>query len=239
MKKLLFVFLVLPVIFSSCFFAGERVKGNGNVKTEERNVSAFDKVEVHGAINLLVTQGPMQPVRIEADENLLQYIEVEQQGGSIEIRTRNNVNLDPSRDIKVFLTAPEFKSIEVSGASHIRGQNKISGSDLRMKVSGAGSIRLEVDVPELTIDLSGASEIDLKGETRRFELNSSGASKARCFELLTEETVVDISGAGEAQVYASQKLDVEVSGAGNVRYKGEVKNINQQVSGAGSVQKAG
>ena len=78
----------------------------------------------------------------------------------------------------------------------------------------------------------------MKGETRRFTLETSGAAKAMCYGLLSEETIVDISGAGEAQVYASQKLQVDVSGAGNVSYKGEVKNISQEVSGAGSVRKA-
>jgi len=31
---------------------------------------------------------------------------------------------------------------------------------------------------------------------------------------------VDISGAGTAEVYASVKLDAQVSGAGDVNYKG-------------------
>ena len=238
MKKFSVVFLLLPVLFTSCFFGGERVRGNGNMKTEQRNISAFDEVEVHGALHVFLTQGPVQPVRIEGDENLLQYIEVVQQGGTLEIRTRSNININPSKEMKVFLTAPEYKRLEVTGACNITGQNRLAASDLKINMSGASEINLEVDVPELTIDLSGASKVALKGETKTFKLSSSGAAKAMCFGLLAEETVIDISGAGEAEVYASRKLDVEVSGAGNVRYKGEVKNINQQVSGAGSVQKA-
>jgi hypothetical protein len=238
MKKILFVLLVIPILSTSCFFAGERVQGNGNIKTEQRNVSAFDRVEVHGAINVFISQGDMQPVRLEGDENLLPYIEVIQQGGRIEIRTKDNANLKPTKELRAYLTAPEFRSIEVSGACDITGQNKISGSDLQLKVSGAGNINMEVDVPEVKTELSGSSEINLKGETKRFVLNTSGAAKAKCFGLLSEETSVDISGAGEAEVYASTKLDVEVSGAGNVTYRGEVKNINQHVSGAGSVRKA-
>ena len=42
--------------------------------------------------------------------------------------------------------------------------------------------------------------------------------------------------AGDAEVYASVKLDVSVSGAGNVRYKGNAV-VNKSVSGAGSVKK--
>ena len=223
---------------TACFFGGERVKGNGNLKTEQRNVSAFDRVEAHGAINLFVTQGELQPVRIEGDENLLQYIEVVQQGGELEIKTRNNINLDPTKDIKVYVSAPGYRRIAVSGASNIIGQNKISGSDLELDISGAGEIKMEVDVPEIKTEMSGSGAITLKGQTRKFVLETSGAAKAMCYGLLSEETIVDISGAGEAQVYASQRLQVDVSGAGNVSYKGEVKNISQEVSGAGSVRNA-
>jgi len=53
-----------------------------------------------------------------------------------------------------------------------------------------------------------------------------------------ENTKVDISGAGSAEVYASVKLDAEVSGAGSIKYKGNAGNVIQQVSGAGSVKKA-
>jgi hypothetical protein len=48
---------------------------------------------------------------------------------------------------------------------------------------------------------------------------------------------VAISGAGSAEVYASVKLDATVSGAGNVNYKGNASEVNQHVSGAGSVKK--
>ncbi|HEY8733449.1 MAG TPA: DUF2807 domain-containing protein, partial [Puia sp.] len=68
-------------------------------------------------------------------------------------------------------------------------------------------------------------------------LNLTGAGHAYCYDLLTENTKVDISGAGSAQVYASVKLSAEVSGAGNINYKGN-PIVSQQISGAGSVNKA-
>ena len=48
---------------------------------------------------------------------------------------------------------------------------------------------------------------------------------------------MEISGAGSAQVYASVRLNAEVSGAGSVDYKGGAPVGDQHVSGAGSVHK--
>jgi hypothetical protein len=48
---------------------------------------------------------------------------------------------------------------------------------------------------------------------------------------------VEISGAGSAQVFASVRLNAEVSGAGSVDYKGGAPAVDQHVSGAGSVHR--
>jgi len=53
---------------------------------------------------------------------------------------------------------------------------------------------------------------------------------------MAENTQVELSGAGDAQVFASVKLDVRVSGAADVKYKGNA-TVSQSVRGAGSVKK--
>ncbi len=96
---------------------------------------------------------------------------------------------------------------------------------------------MEVDAPALDVEISGSGTVNLKGETKDFDLDLSGAANAHCYDLLSENTKVVISGAGDAEVYASVKLDAHVSGAGAVSYKGNASNVNQNVSGAGSVKK--
>lgn len=239
MKKLVFLLAIVAIAAPSCgYMFGKRVKGNGNIKTTERTVSSFKNVEVSGAIDLYVAQGDTKPVKIETDENLLQYIEVEQQGDRIVIKSKPGLNLRPTSKIKVYVTSPVYRDIDVSGASNINGVSKITNAeDLKLDVSGAGDINMEIDAPAVSADISGAGAVNLKGQTKSFELTLTGAGKAHCYELLSENTKVDISGAGDADVFASVKLDAEVSGAGSVSYKGGATHVNQQVSGAGSVKK--
>ena len=239
MKKLFLFSLLISVLVSSCVnFGGKRAKGNGNIVKQEREVDAFDEVEVSGALDVYVRQGDQRSVSIEGDENLLKYIVTKNEGDRLEVRTKSGYNLRPTKKMKIFVTSPEFTKLDVSGACNIIGENKISAREsLEMEVSGAGDINMEADAPDLKASISGSGKIDLKGRTQDFDLNLSGAAKARCFDLMSENTRVDISGAGSAEVYASVKLDAEVSGAGNVRYKGNAANVQQKISGAGSVKK--
>ncbi len=240
MKKLFLIVLVVAVTAPSCqYMLGKRVNGNGNVQTREHSVSSFKNVEVSGAIDLYVAQGDIKPVKIETDENLQQYIEVIQEGDRIVIETKEGFNLHPSHKTKVYVTAPVYNTIEVSGASNIIGQSKIMNAEnLSLQVTGAGDINMDVNAPGINAEVSGAGVVNLKGETKTLDINLSGAGKAHCYELLSENTKIDISGAGEADVYASIKLNAQVSGAGSVNYKGGATSVEQHVSGAGSVKKA-
>ncbi len=240
MARIILLFAFLAFTTQSCYYlGGKRVRGNGNIETDERSVSAFDEVEVHGAMDVYVTQGDLRPVKIEGDENLLEYIEIHQEGNTIEIRTRPGYNLRPRNKIKVYVTSPAYSRLDVSGACNIYSENKLSGNQpIELEVSGAGDIKVDVDAPKVTAGISGSGSVEMKGETRDFDLRLSGAGKARCYDMKAENTKVDISGAGSAEVYASVNLDAEVSGAGSVKYKGNAGKVNQQVSGTGSVKKA-
>jgi hypothetical protein len=239
MRKHLWIVLALPLLLGSCrHFLGKRIRGNGQIRTEDRSVNNFKNVEVSGAAKVYVSQGSPATVKIEGDDNLLQYMEVTQEGDKIMVRERPGFNLVPTGDLKIYVTAPAFSRIAASGACDIIGRSKISNSEsLALHVSGAGDIRMEIDAPSLAAKVTGSGSIDLRGETKDVDLELSGAGHAHCYELLSENTKIDISGAGSAEVYASVRLDAEVSGAGSVVYKGNATNVSQHVSGAGSVKK--
>jgi len=165
-------------------------------------------------------------------------VEVIQQGDELVIREKQGFNLDPSDKIKIFLTAPVYNKIDLSGAGTINSDGKITNpEDMEIKVSGAGDVRMELKAPSVHLDLSGAGSVALKGDTKDLDLNLSGAGSAHCFDLLTEDTKVRLSGVGNAEVYASVSLDAHVSGVGDVKYKGGATNVSQQVSGVGSIKK--
>jgi hypothetical protein len=230
----------LPLWIASCDgILGKRIHGDGNIRTEDRPVSNFKNVEVSGAAKVMVSQDDHFSVKVEGDENLLPYIEVIQQGDKVIVRERPDYHLISSSDLRIYVSAPVFNNIDASGAGDIIGQNKITNPEaLEVHLSGAGDIRLEVDAPRIQATLSGVGSIYLKGQAKDVAIDLPGAGHAHCYDLLAENTKVEISGAGSAEVYASVKLDATVSGVGTVTYKGNATDVSQSVSGAGSVHKA-
>src|SRR6185295_1904026 len=101
---------------------------------------------------------------------------------------------------------------------------------VELSSSGSGSLKLEVDAPEIAAGISGAGFVDLSGETKKFNANVSGAGGIRAFDLKAEEAELGISGTGNMEVYSSVKLKASISGMGKVRYKGNPE-VTKSVSG--------
>jgi hypothetical protein len=239
MKKYFLLLIASLFILSSCSdFMGKHVRGNGNIKTDKRDITSFKNLEVHGGINVIILQGEIKPIEIKADENLMEYIEVKQEGDDLIIGEREHFNLDPTDKIELYVTSPNYHSISLSGVSNINTEKKITGTnELELNLSGAGDIKMELDFPKVSADLSGVGSMYLNGQTKDVNIVLTGAGSAHCFDLLSENTTVEVSGVGSAEVFASVKIDAQVSGVGSVKYKGNATEVKQNVSGVGSVRK--
>jgi phage gp45-like len=239
MNKVFIAILFIASFFTSCHFTdNERIKGNGVMKTENRTAGSFTGIDVSGNADVYIKQDAVVSARIEAEENILPYILTDNRNGILRIYQKEGTNLKLTSSIKIFVSGPSLSSFKASGACIFFSENRITSTTaVKIDLSGACKARLELKAPEIKADLSGAGTITLRGETKELKLDGAGSSAINCFEMLAENTTVDISGAGDAEVFASVKLDVQASGSSTVKYKGSAA-ISQQVSGASTIKKA-
>ena len=236
MRKILF-FSILLVFVTSCKYFGKRVKGSGKVVSESRAVTGYNSVDVSSSIDLYIKQDSAYSIRVETDDNLMEYIDTYEEGGTLYIEQQNRTRLSPSSDIKVYVSGPSFRKLTASGACDIYTQGLITGTEsVAIKLTGSSDAELEINAPRVTADLTGAGSLKLSGQTKDLDLDGTGSSSMKCIGMLAENVEVGITGAGSAEVFASVKLDVKVTGSGSVKYKGNAA-VNQRISGAGSIKK--
>lgn len=214
MKKLLF-FVALIGLLAGCN-AITGVQGSGTSKTETRNVTGFRQVKAHGAINLEITFKPEYSLTLEADDNLLEFINTDVNGDTLTIESRDK-KINPKSKINVKITMPELVDLVIAGAS--------TGT-----VTG-------VKTDKLGLEISGASKLKIDGEVRDLKAEASGASSINAENLKTENADANASGASSMTVNATGDLKANASGASSVTYLGEPKSLKQNSSGASSVKK--
>ena len=229
MKQLLFFAIVL-ISFASC----HQLRGSGNIVKEKRQTGDFSGISAGGAFEVELKNGATREVEVEADDNIIGYIETEVRGNVLRISTKEGVNFNDAH-YKVYVTAPEINSVKSSGASDIKIKETLkSANKISFDVSGAGNISGIADAPEMGAEITGAGNISLSGRTRNYTAKVSGSGNLKTGDLQTETTDVRVSGAGNAWVYASVRLKANASGAGNIHYKGGAQ-VEEHSSGAGNV----
>ncbi|HVF95839.1 MAG TPA: head GIN domain-containing protein [Flavisolibacter sp.] len=235
--RTIFLFILTLAILSSCnFLGGKKVSGNGTIVSRDISAGSFENIEASGAITVYLRQNATSSVKIETDENLMEFVEVVVDGNTLRIRPKKGYNLDPSKEVIVYAWAPGFREVGISGASKLLSQGTLTGNNLQLDASGASEIQLDVDLPKIDANLSGASTLRLKGRAEDFSTEASGASKILCMDLSAEKATLDLSGASNAKITANKELVIDASGASDVEYRGNA-DVDQKSSGASSVKK--
>ena len=231
-------FLLSVVLLFSCHMSmNKTLEGNAHIKKETRDVSGFTGISVAGPFKVTVQQGDNYIVSLEADENLLPYIEIEHDGNTLRIKERKGYNLRGTRGLSVTVHMPEIDFLSLAGSGSIDAPSMIKNSDaIRIDLAGSGHISAIVETPKVSVDIAGSGNTALAGQTRDMNITIGGSGDCVAEQLKSENCNVSIGGSGTVKVYASTSLDANIGGSGNVYYAGEPNNIKKSIAGSGKVK---
>jgi hypothetical protein len=235
LKSIVLAVLIFSLAGCSKFsaFLPNTYTGNGTISIDTRNTGAFQAVELDGDYDVTLTQGLTTEVRIETDNNLLSHISTTVKDGKLIVKSDGN--LQPTKNVAVFITSPNFNSIESEGSSDILGATPIVSDDLKLSLDGSGSYNLGVNVKHLKSDIEGSGTITLHGMTGDHKIEIDGSGDIRADSLTSDRAKIDISGSGDASLNVNTRLDASISGSGGVKYRGAVTDVHTDISGSGSV----
>jgi hypothetical protein len=213
------------------------IHGDGNITTSERNISSANRIKCSGSYDVQLTKGSPTSVKITADQNLQSYIVTDVNGSELNIHYQNDINLDPTQKIKVFVTTDKLEGFQLNGSGNVNTTNKFTGgARLDVGIAGSGNIHFDVNTPQVNSSISGSGDIYISGETRNSKINIAGSGNYHADDLKSENVKVEIAGNGDAHLFANSTLDIHIAGVGNVYYKGN-PSITQNIAGSGKIKK--
>lgn len=230
MKKLITLFLLL---IPAMTYAQTK---------ETREVGTFTKISFHVPGKLIVKQGSPQSVVLEGDKETLSKIETELDGDKLSIGLENKWRKfnwhDDNNKITAYVTVKDVEALSVSGSGDLVGDGKITANDLDLKVSGSGSLSVEVDAKKLDADVSGSGDIDVKGRCQSFESGLSGSGKINLAATISNKADVHVSGSGKVMLNGTaNEIETHISGSGKVLAANlEVSKCDVHISGSGDVE---
>lgn len=230
---------ILAVLTSSCVGFNEKsVKLSGVTKVSTKEVSAFDKVEIDGAIDVIVNIGNRSEVVIKADSSIMPYIVTEVKDRELKIYNKDDFGFYNYKNNKILvtITTPSILELESSGACDVT-INDLKTDMFKVSLSGACDLIGSFECNVLDFESSGSSDSKLKGKVKDCNIELSGASDIKALDLEVDNLKIEGSGSSNVEITVQNSLEVELSGASELRYKGEPKYIKTDMSGVAQLTK--
>lgn len=250
MKKstyiILTILLVLLVTQVACGNLGnielpKLVRGLGDVATERRSVSDFNKIVLNGAGDMTIIQGSVEALEIEAEDNIIDNITSEVQNGTLEIGYDADSWADrilPTKTIKYTITVKELEKVVINGAVQLKNE-KLDAERFELSINGAGQFTFDfLTAKELEVEIAGGASVEMVGAVERQDVVINGAGNYDAENLVTKDTEITFNGAGNASVWATDTLDMTINGAGNIDYYG-LPQVSQSITGLGNITHKG
>jgi hypothetical protein len=201
---------------------------------EDRAVGSFSAIDIGGAFEVVLTQGNQEKLVVEADADELADIVTETVGSKLKVYTRSGWRGN-FHNITIYLTFVNLEDINFSGAVEVQSQSPLTFENLDLDVSGAAEITMDLTATRIDAEFSGASEVEFTGKAGRGIFELSGASELYAAGLEFETLEIEVSGASNAEVFATGELDIDASGASSVKHKGGAK-LRVNTSGSSSIR---
>lgn len=230
---------IIAVLTSSCVgFNEKNVKLSGITKVSTKEVSAFDKVEIDGAIDVIVNIGNRSEVVIKADSSIMPYIVTEVKDRELKIYNKDDFGFYNYKNNKILvtITTPSILELESSGACDVT-INDLKTDMFKVSLSGACDLIGSFECNVLDFESSGSSDSKLKGKVKDCNIELSGASDIKALDLEVDNLKIEGSGSSNVEITVQNSLEVELSGASELRYKGEPKYIKTDMSGVSNLTK--
>jgi CubicO group peptidase (beta-lactamase class C family) len=242
-RKVLFtLFAISLAALTACnvvVASNQVVRGSGKVASETRAVSGLTDISHSTIGDLTITLGDQETLTVEAEDNLLPYLETQVTNGGLTIRSKSRVDLLPSQPVRYTLTVKNLQSIANSSSGNILVP-KITGQNISINLSSSGNITVEgVKADMLKVQSSSSGDIAIHaGQAGRQEISLFSSGKYQAADVKSQSTQIEISSSGEANIWVSDQLDANISSSGNVNTYGSPR-ITQHLSSSGKVIQMG
>lgn len=190
------------------------VVGNDDIRTEERKLRAYSGIELDIPAELTFAPANAPFLRITGPSNILPLVTSEIKDDELIIAMSEPVSL--SAPIQIAAGSSQLHTLSVAGSGAVRAAG-LSGTPLRLSLSGSGSITAAGRAETVHIRISGSGEVDASAVAAPW-------------------LIADISGAGSIRASAMRGVVANISGSGSILVQGNPPERHVSIAGSGRVQ---
>jgi len=234
MKKIVQFLCIIPVLISGC--NTKCIEDSGKHIEKKANFTSFEKIDVSGAIKLVLKQDSSYTVTVATDSNLMDYVILEQKGSKLNISVKKS-SYCGTDSIVVEAGIGKLSEITAAGAVKAISTGRINAGDLKLNFSGSTEAILDINASKVTSILDGVGKMKLSGQAGSHQLSIIGTGDIDAFDFTVGNYNIEITGNAKANINVLNELNIKTEGASDIHYKGNPKKVNEKKSGAATLEK--
>jgi len=202
--------------------------------TRTYKVQPFTKIYLEGAYKVILEQGSESGLRIKTDEDNFQYIDVQSDAQSLNLKvTKKHFDFD---ELILYITFKDLEQLVIEGGISLETKGYVDLKDFYLHVEGGASIEMNMKANHFKVIGQGGVKFEFDGIADELDASIAGAGYLNAVDLKTKKTNFKIEGFGAGSVYATDVLNATISGVGKIRYKGDPQ-VYKKIEGIGLVSR--
>jgi hypothetical protein len=216
------------------------VNGSGNVVEETRPVIGVTGVDLATFGDVIIQLGEKESLRVEAEDNLIQYFETDVRGGTLHITTTpRSVNIKATKPVRFFLTVKGIEQVSISGSGDIQVPD-LETDQFSVNIGGSGDVSLgDLNADKMEISIGGSGDVGTdRVKVQSFQVRINGSGDISLGELSADDLSLDVNGSGNVSIDDGQvgEQEIRINGSGDFRADDLAsKLVDVRIGGSGDV----
>jgi len=235
--------LILTLIASAVFgqSRNNHIKLSHEITTEVKNITGFDKIDVSEDFEVFIRfSDKEESVKIEANENLHDLIQVEKEGETLKIYTKdyscgmNGGGADEK--LVAYITAKNLSEIKGDEDVTIKLEDKLSTDKLTIFLEEDCTLKGHIEVENLFVGLDEDSVLELKGSAQKMDVKANEDSVIKSFDFTAGDLNIVLRDESEAELTVTGAIKLRASGESSFHYRGDGNFVSKRLRGESEVK---
>jgi hypothetical protein len=207
--------------------------------TEVRQLIEFTKIDMDGGAKVNLVQGSEHSIVVEGSRRVVDQVVTEVKDGVLEIHYRDRKLFENwAESLTLTITFTNLSEFILDGGAELKADD-LNLENLNIVINGGASVKVKnLLANTLSMSLSGGGDIHIAGVVQNQTIEVSGGTNYQAEDLKSANVNVEIAGAANVVVWATETLNLDLAGAYSVSYWGSPQ-ITQSIGGIGQVKALG
>lgn len=190
--------------------------GSGKIVTKEITAQPFSTLQASRSVNVrLVASG--DKIRIKADDNLINYVVVEQKNGTLNISIAQDIQIRKARIEVIVPTDGRIGLIKASSSADVTSEVTLTGDAVTLEASSSADIIAAVKARDCQIAATSSADVKIGVSAQTCSIKASSSADVTATMVvgkckITTSSSADVSLAGEAdECYAECSSSSDLS----------------------------